>query len=54
MKHLGSSLLLGVLVAMMVVLVYWVRTPHPGGLRGKAPYNRTLTQLDLIDDQAQH
>jgi hypothetical protein len=37
MKHLGSSLLLGVLLAMVLVLVYWVRTPHQGGCEGRPP-----------------
>jgi hypothetical protein len=54
MKHLGSSLLLGVLLAMMLMLVYWVRIPHQGGVPGKAPFHRTLDQLDLIDDDGRH
>ncbi len=54
MKHLGSSLLLGVLVAIVLVLAYWVRPPHQGGLSAKPPFHRTLDQLDLIEDPAHH
>jgi hypothetical protein len=54
MKPLGSSLLLGMLLALVLVLTYWVRTPHQRGVPGKAPFHRTLDQLDLLEDQARH
>ena len=54
MRHLGSALLLGVLLAMVLVLISWGRPPQPGGMSGKNPFNRTLNQLDLIDDERAH
>lgn len=55
MGHLGSALLLGVLLAMILILVSWGRPPpSAGGVRGKNPFNRTLSQLDLIEDPPAH
>jgi hypothetical protein len=54
MRHLGSALLLGVLLALFLVLVTWGRPPQPGGIPGKSPFTRSLNQLDLIDDQPAH
>ena len=54
MKHLGSALLLGVLLAMVLVLISWGRPPQPGGLQGNPPFNRSLNQLDLIEDPPAH
>ena len=54
MRHLGSALLLGVLLAMILILVSWGRPPQPGGVPGKNPFNRTLSQLDLIEDPPAH
>ncbi|MGC3975898.1 MAG: hypothetical protein QM771_16175 [Nitrospira sp.] len=52
MRHLGSALLLGILLAMVLVLVAWGRPPQPGGKLGKTPFNRAMNQLDLIEDPA--
>lgn len=54
MRHLGSALLLGVLLAMFLVLVTWGRPPQPGGLSGKTPFTRTLNQLEFIEDPPAH
>lgn len=54
MRPLGSALVLGVLLAIILVLVSWERPPQLGGMSGKSPFNRTLTQLDLIEDQPAH
>jgi len=35
MRHLGSALLLGVRLAMILVLVAWGRPPQSGGSKGK-------------------
>ncbi len=51
MRHVGSALLLGILVAMVLVLAAWGRPPQLGGMPGKRALNRTLTQLDLIEDR---
>ena len=37
MGHLGSALLLGVLLAMILILVSWGRPPQPGGCRVRTP-----------------
>jgi len=50
MRHLGSALLLGVLLAMVLVLISWGRSPQSEGMSGKTPFIRTLNQLDLIED----
>lgn len=54
MRHLGSALLLGILLAMVLGLATWGRPPQSGGMSGKNASNRTLNQLDLIDDQSAH
>lgn len=54
MRHLGSALLLGILLAMLLVLVSWGRPPQPGGMPGKSPFTRTHNQLDLIEDPPAH
>ena len=51
MKRLASSLLLGVLLAMVVVLAYWVRTSQPLSTRWSA-VDRGLGQLDQTDGLA--
>ncbi len=51
MRHLGSALLLGIMVAMVFVLAVWVRTPHPLSTRWSA-VDRGLGQLDQQEDQA--
>ena len=45
MKHLESALLLGVLLAMVFVLAYWLRTPHQLSTRWNAA-DRGLEQVD--------
>ncbi len=54
MRHLGSAFLLGVLLALTLALVSWSRSPHPGGIPAKIQFNRTLNQLDAIEDQSAH
>ena len=54
MRHLGSALLLGVLLAMILILVSWGHPPQPGGMPGKNSFTRTLSQLDLIEDPPAH
>ena len=36
MRHLGSALVLGVLLAIILVLVSWERPPQLGGCQAKA------------------
>ncbi len=52
MKGLGSSLLLGLLLACVLVLAYWLRTPHQLGLRWNASLDRALEHVDprLLQD----
>ena len=52
MRHLGSALLLGILLAMVLGLVTWGRPPQSGGMPGKISFKGTLNQLDLIEDQS--
>ncbi len=52
MKGMGVFLMLGLMLACVLVLAYWLRTPHQLGLRWNAPVDRGLTQLDSIDDRA--
>lgn len=54
MRHLGSALLLGILLAMVLGLAVWGRPPQPGGMPGKRPFDRTLNQLDLIEEHPAH
>lgn len=49
MKHLGSALLLGIMLAMVLVLAVWFR-PTIRGQVGKAPFAQRLNQLDQIED----
>lgn len=51
MRHLGSALLLGILLAMVLGLAAWSRPPQSGGMPGKISFKRTLNQLDLIEDR---
>ncbi len=37
--RLGSALLLGMLLALVLVLISWGHPPQPGGLQGKHPFN---------------
>ena len=50
MRHLGSALLLGIIVAMVFGLATWGRPPQPGEMQAKRPFSRTLNQLELIED----
>ena len=50
MKHLGSALLLGMMLAMVLVLAVWFRPTIRGGQAGKAPFTQSLTRLDQIED----
>lgn len=54
MKHLGSALLLGILLAMVLGLAVWGRPPQPGGMPGKNSHNSTLNQLALIEEHPAH
>ena len=54
MRHLGSALLLGVLLAIVLVLISWGWTPQLGEMSGKTRFTRTFTQLDLIEGQPAH
>lgn len=54
MRHLGSALLLGILLAMVLGLAAWGRPPQSGETSGKTPFNRTLHHLDLIEDPPVH
>lgn len=51
MKGLGSSLLLGLLLACVLVLAYWLRTPHQLGMKWNV-VDRGLEQIDLASDFA--
>ncbi len=48
MKHLGSALLLGILLAMVLTLAVWVRTPQETGAQWNLPRGSTLQQLEHL------
>ncbi len=54
MKHLGSALLLGIMLAMVLVLAVWVRTSQQTGQQWNLPLRSSLQQLEQLDDQAHH
>lgn len=51
MKHLGSALLLGIMLAMVFVLAVWLRPPHQLSTRWSA-VDRGLGQVDQTEDPA--
>ena len=51
MRHLGSAMLLGILLAMTLILVSWGHSLQTGGSPEKLSFHRTLNQLELIEDQ---
>ncbi len=54
MRHVGSAMLLGIILAMILMLVSWERPPQSGGMSGKTPFNRMLNQMEMFEAQPAH
>ena len=51
MKHLGSAFLLGIILTMVMVVAYWLGTPHQLSMRWNG-VDGGLEQVDQTDGPA--
>ena len=51
MTHLGSAFLLGIMLTMVMVLAYWLGTPHQLGMRWNV-VDRGLEQVEQTEGPA--
>lgn len=54
MKHLGSALLLGVLLAMVLGLAFWSRAPLHSEQSWDLSHRSSLQQLEQLDRPTDH
>lgn len=54
MRHLGSALLLGVLLAMVFALAFWTRAPLQSEQSWRLSHRSSLQQLEHLDGPTDH